>query len=172
VKSLKNRVTWSLATATAVMTAAVAVASPAAAAVPSTTAVQASPSSATTGQAVTLTATVTCAGDPSGGLGMTFFDGGDLLNTVPVSSGGVATYSAQFATVGTHTITAAYNGNDNCNASNGTTTVAISQTPTTPSGGFCLLSCGGLIVFNTGDIHNEINFGSTTPGWSAHGARG
>jgi Bacterial Ig-like domain (group 3) len=144
----------------AALTAVVALASPAAAAVPSTTTVQATPSAATVGQPVNLTAAVTCADDPSGGLGMTFFDGGDILATVPVAPDGAATYSASLTIVGTHTITAAYNGNDNCGASNDVTTVTVSAapvTPTNPTGGFCLLTCGGLINFNVGDIHNEMN---------------
>ena len=79
--------------ALAALTAVVASASPAAAADPlpkSSTTVQASPSAAEIGQWVTLTAKVTCAGDPSGGLGMTFWDGGDILDTVPVTADGAA----------------------------------------------------------------------------------
>ncbi|MFE7126231.1 Ig-like domain-containing protein [Streptomyces sp. NPDC057617] len=144
----------------AAFAAVVAFATPAAAAVPSMTTVQATPSSATVGQSVQLTATVTCEGDPSGGLGMTFFDGGDILNTVPVGADGQASYTASFTTTGTHTITAAYNGNDNCGASNDETAVVVSTTPVppTPPNRPCLLVCGGaLINFSTGNIHNEIN---------------
>lgn len=152
----QDRAAWKL-TPLVAMAAVVALASPAAAA-QSTTTTQASPSAATIGQVVNLTATVTCAGDPSGGLGMTFFDGEDILDTVPVTVGGAAAYSATLATVGTHTITAAYNGNGNCSASNAETTVVMSAAPVppTPPTGFCLLACGGLINFNVGDIHNEV----------------
>ncbi|WP_326695506.1 Ig-like domain-containing protein [Streptomyces sp. NBC_01766] len=149
--------------ATAACAAVVAGASPAAAADASSTTVQASPSAATIGQSVNLTAMVTCPSDPSPGLGMTFFDGGDILATVPVSATGAAVFTASLTTVGTHTITAAYNGNDNCGASHAETTVVMSAapvTPTQPGGGFCLLACGGLINFNAGDIHNEININS------------
>ncbi|MFJ2418875.1 Ig-like domain-containing protein [Streptomyces brevispora] len=150
---------WKLAPIAALATV-LAFAAPAAAADQSTTVAQASPSAVTIGQPVNLTATVSCPGDPSGGLGMTFFDGGDLLDTVPVSADGTAAYTAHPTTVGTHTITAAYNGNDNCGASNDETTVVVSAAPvppTTPSTGPCLLACGGLISYNIGDIHNEVN---------------
>jgi hypothetical protein len=133
-------------------------ASPAAAAEPSTTTVTASPSAANVGASVELTATVTCSADPSGGLGVTFFDGGDVLNTVPVGADGQAEYTTAFTTPGTHTITAAYNGNDDCFASHGVTTVAVSTAPvppTTPGSGGCLLACQGLINFTVGDITNS-----------------
>jgi hypothetical protein len=149
---------WKLAPVAAVA-AVVTFASSALAAVPSTTTVQANPSSATVGQTVTLTADVTCSEDPTGGLGVTFFDGGDILDTVPVDASGRAQYAASFATTGTHTITAAYNGNDNCGASNDETDVTVSSAPTPPtppSGGFCLLVCGSLVGFTTGDIHNVV----------------
>jgi hypothetical protein len=143
----------------AALAAVVTFASSASAAVPSTTAVQASPSSATVGQSVTLTAAVTCSEDPSGGLGVSFFDGGDLLDTVPVDASGQAVETATFTTTGDHTITAAYNGNDNCGASNDVTTVTVTSAPTPPTpptGGFCLLACGGLFGFSVGDIHNVV----------------
>ncbi|WP_327287386.1 Ig-like domain-containing protein [Streptomyces sp. NBC_01198] len=154
----KDRAAGILA-ATAACAAVVVLATPAAAADVSSTTVQATPSAATIGQPVSLTAMVSCPSDPSPGLGMTFFDGGDLLATVPVSSAGAAAYTASLSTVGTHTITAAYNGNDNCGASHAETTVQVSAAPVTPTqpGGFCLLACGGLINFSVGNIHNEIN---------------
>ncbi|WP_084701519.1 Ig-like domain-containing protein [Streptacidiphilus anmyonensis] len=155
----KERAAWNLVPYAA-LSAVVAFASPAAAAAQSTTAVQASPSTASIGQPVDLAATVTCSGDPSGGLGVTFFDGGDILATVPVTAAGAAVYTANLSTVGTHTITAAYNGNDNCSASNAETTVVISAAPVPPAppNGLCLIACGGgLINFNVGDVHNEVN---------------
>ncbi|MFF3754695.1 Ig-like domain-containing protein [Streptomyces sp. NPDC002018] len=160
MRRLHERNTWKTVTVAA-LAAVVALATPAAAAVPSTTTVQATPASATVGQSVALTATVSCTGDPSGGLGMTFFDGSDILDTVPVSPSGQASYSTSFTTTGAHTITAAYNGNDNCSASNDETTVVVSATPPvppTPPGGFCLLVCGGLFNFSTGNINNSIIF--------------
>ncbi|TXS68713.1 Ig-like domain repeat protein [Streptomyces sp. me109] len=128
----------------------------AAAADPSSTTVQATPSSATTGQLVTLDATVTCSSDPSGGLGVSFFDGPDLLATAPVSADGHSSLTTGFTTTGTHTITAAYNGDDSCGASSDTTTVTVSQTPVPPANNPGCLLCG-LIDFHVGDIHNEVN---------------
>ena len=84
---------------------------------------------------MTLTAQVTCAGDPSGGLlGVTFWDGGDILEeTVPVTSDGAAVHKEKLSTVGTHTITAAYNGNANCGASHAETTVVMSEAQVPPT---------------------------------------
>lgn len=131
----------------------------AAAADPSSTTVQATPSSAATGQLVTLDATVTCSSDPSGGLGVSFFDGPDLLATAPVSADGHSSLTTGFTTTGTRTITAAYNGDDSCSASSGTTTVTVSQAPSRPAGNPGCLLCG-LIDFHVGDIHNEVNVNS------------
>ena len=149
--------------------AVVAFASPAEAQVVSSTTVTAIPSTAVTGQPVALDAVVTCDGDPSGALGMTFFDGATLLATVPVAVNGTAILPTSFATTGAHTITAAYNGNANCDASSGTTTVEVTAGPTPPPPGVCLLACGSLInldfedIYNTYDvdIHNTNSFNNT-----------
>ncbi|MGY3064526.1 hypothetical protein ACVWZD_008848 [Streptomyces sp. TE3672] len=150
--------------ATAALAAVVGLATPAVAADSSTT-VQASPSTATVGRPVTLTATVTCPEDPTGGLGVTFFDGGDTLDTVPVDASGHATLPTSFSATGTHTITAAYNGNqvgdEGCGASSGTTTVTLTESPTPPNPSPCLLLCTptlgtSLINFSTGNITNNI----------------
>jgi hypothetical protein len=150
----------------AALTAALALASPAWA-VGSNTTVTATPQTAEVNTSVQLAATVDCTADPSPGLGMTFFDGDDLLDTVPVNANGLAQYTVRFTTVGTHTITAAYNGNSNCDASNDTTTVQVTSAPTPPgppTPGLCLLVCGGLINyhFSVGDITNNINNGTYT----------
>ncbi|MCW8216661.1 MULTISPECIES: Ig-like domain repeat protein [Streptomyces] len=128
-------------------------------AVPSSTTVTASPQSTEVNTPVQLAATVDCPADPTGGLGVTFFDGGDLLDTVPVNANGQAGYTATFTTTGTHTITAAYNGNADCDASNNTTTVQVTAAPTppAPTPGMCFLACGGLIGFTMGDVTNNIN---------------
>ncbi|WP_240510009.1 Ig-like domain-containing protein [Streptomyces malaysiense] len=156
----RRRTRGGWAVTSAALAAVLAAAAPAAAAA-SSTSVTASPSTATVGGSVQLTAAVTCGSDPSGGLGMSFFDGGDLLTTVPVAADGQATYTTSFTTTGTHTITAAYNGNEACDASNSTTTVQVSSSPAPPDGtpGLCLLACGSLIGFVVGDIHNTVNFG-------------
>jgi hypothetical protein len=92
---------------------------------PTVTTVQATPVAALAGQTVTLTAEVSCSADPSGGLGVTFFDGSNLIATVPVDSSGDASLVTSFATTGNQVITAAYNGNSNCAASSGTTTIGV-----------------------------------------------
>lgn len=145
----------------AAMAAVVGFASPAAALVSSTTSATANPAAATVGQAVRLTATVTCAEDPTGGLGVTFFDGATLLATVPVEANGTAELATNFSTTGAHEITAAYNGNDNCGASNDETTVTVSEvTPPPPpptTSAPCFLICGGnFLGFNVGNINNTI----------------
>lgn len=131
----------------------------AAAADTSSTTVQASRSSATVDQLVTLGATVTCASDPSTGLGVSFFDGPDLLATAPVSPDGHSSLATGFTTTGTHTITAAFNGDDNCGASHDTTTVTVSDAPPPPAGNPGCLLCG-LIGFQVGDIHNNVEIDS------------
>ena len=100
---------------------------------PSSTTVQASPASASVGQAVTLTAEVSCPADPSGGLGVTFFDGSNLVATVPVDSTGAGSLTTNFSATGSHVITAAYNGDTDCAASNNTTTVDVTTPPTPPA---------------------------------------
>jgi len=126
VKRLDERKTWRAGTVAA-MAAVVGLASPAAAADQSTTTLQVSPLTAEAGSPVQLTAKVLCPGEPRGGngLGVTFFDGGTTLATEPVVANGFASHVAKFTTTGTHTITAAYNGNDNCYASHGMATVTV-----------------------------------------------
>ncbi|WP_381790600.1 Ig-like domain-containing protein [Streptomyces niveus] len=140
-------------------------------AVPSSTTVTATPQSAQVGASVQLAATVDCPADPTGGLGMTFFDGTVQLDTVPVNANGQASYNTTFSTAGSHTITAAYNGNSGCDASNSTTTVQVTSAPTPPgpNPGFCLIACGGLINFSTGDINNTVNINKNKYGNQHHG---
>ncbi|MGW6204855.1 Ig-like domain-containing protein [Streptomyces sp. NPDC055089] len=131
----------------------------AAAADPSSTTVQATPSSAVTGQLVTLDAMVTCSSDPSGSLGVSFFDGSELLATAPVSANGHSSLTTGFTATGTHDITAAYNGDDSCGASHGTTTITVSQAASPPANTPGCLLCG-LIGFQVGDVHNEVSVNS------------
>ncbi|GGR76947.1 hypothetical protein GCM10010269_15210 [Streptomyces humidus] len=147
---------WAGLTSVALATVT-AVAAPAFA-VPSGTTVIASPSVTTVNTSVEFDVTVTCESDPSGGLGVTFFDSGDLLSTVPVAADGKAAYTTSFSTIGSHTITAAYNGNGSCDASSGSTSVQVSAAPAppTPTPGNCLLLCGGIINFVVGDITNNV----------------
>ncbi|GAA2961114.1 Ig-like domain-containing protein [Kitasatospora cinereorecta] len=146
------------------LAAVLAFASPAAAAEPTSTTVQASPPSVVIGRSVQLVAQVSCPSDPSGGLGVTFFDGGDILATAPVSSSGQSSITSALTVLGAHTITAAYNGNDNCSASSSTTTVQVTEWHKTPEDGPCLLLCGGLPIIGGGignfhdiSIRNELS---------------
>jgi hypothetical protein len=68
-------------------------------------------------QSVTFTATVTSntTGEPTGRV--TFLDGTSTLGTASVNGSGVATFSISTLSVGTHSITAAYGGDSNFNAS-------------------------------------------------------
>jgi hypothetical protein len=129
----------------------------------STTTVQATPASATVGQAVTLTVQVSCPADPSGGLGVTLFDGSNLLATVPVDSTGAGSLNTNFSATGSHVITAAYNGDSDCAASNNTTTVDVTSSPAPPTPPSLIGNVGSLIG-NAGSINfgnnytsNEIN---------------
>ncbi|MFD6281622.1 Ig-like domain-containing protein [Streptomyces sp. NPDC060209] len=161
MRSAQNRGKLVIATALA---AVLGLASPAWAEASNTT-VTATPQSAAVGAPVVLAATVDCPADPTGGpeVGVVFFAGNIQLPLVPVDANGLASYTYEFTTAGTHTITASYSGNGlgdgECSASSGTTTVQVTSAPTppNPTPGFCLLACGGLINFSVGDITNNIN---------------
>ena len=121
---------------------------------PTTTTVEASPAAATTSQEVVLTATVTCPGFPAeGGLGVTFFAGSELLDTVPLDASGEAELATTFDAPGSYTITAAYNGNSDCGASNDTTIVDVTDAPTPPESCGCSGDLSNLhnVVINNGD---------------------
>jgi hypothetical protein len=80
-----------------------------------TTSLQAAPTTITSGQSSTLTATVAPqagSGTPTGTVN--FLEGGTTLNSSPVTLvAGVATFPAASLVVGTHSITAAYSGDSN-----------------------------------------------------------
>ncbi|HTZ75341.1 MAG TPA: Ig-like domain repeat protein [Candidatus Aquilonibacter sp.] len=105
---------------------------------PTTTAVSASPSPATYGQSVTLTATVTPAPTGSSLGTVTFFNGETELGTGSVGSSGTATFASTTLSAGTLSITAVYSGNAGYAAStssvfsltvNTTYTVSAPETP-------------------------------------------
>jgi hypothetical protein len=78
-----------------------------------TTALTSSPNPSNFGQGVTLTATVTAQpgfykGTPTGTV--SFFNGSTKLGTSTLNSGGVTTFTISTLAVGTHSITASYNG--------------------------------------------------------------
>ncbi|MDF3294442.1 Ig-like domain-containing protein, partial [Streptomyces sp. RB6PN23] len=84
----------------------------------SNTALTSAPDPSVFGQSKTLTATVTAAapgaGTPTGTV--SFFDGATLLGTSTLS-GGMATFSTTTLAIGTHSLTAVYNGSGNFNTS-------------------------------------------------------
>ncbi len=87
-----------------------------------TTTLGSSPNPSTLGQSVTLTATVS----PSAATGtVTFLDGSSSLGTTTVGAGGVAAFSTSSLAVGTHQLTATYNGDANYSPS---TSPAVTQT--------------------------------------------
>lgn len=88
---------------------------------PTTTQLSSSRNPSTLGQPVTFTATVTsnaAAGNPTGSV--TFFDGGAGIGEGTLSGEGVATFTTSSLAVGSHTITAKYNGDDNFSSSTST----------------------------------------------------
>jgi hypothetical protein len=91
---------------------------------PTTTALTVSSGSVTSGQAVTLTATVSSPdGSPTGTV--SFYDNGSLLNAATLSAG-VATYSVTTLAPGIdHTITAYYSGDQNFLTSSSTVTTTV-----------------------------------------------
>jgi hypothetical protein len=97
-----------------------------------TTTVSASPTSSVYGQSVSFTATVIAnapgSGTPKGTV--TFRDGSTILASINLS-GGSATYTTSLLAVGSHTITATYNGGVNYTASSGSTSETVSQDSTT-----------------------------------------
>ena len=72
------------------------------------------------GQAVTFVATVTSAGEPGGTV--TFADGTTPLATVPLDGSGHAALTISTLSVGSHAITATYNGGSGSRGMNSSTT--------------------------------------------------
>ncbi len=98
-----------------------------------TTAIATSGSPATVGANVTFTATVTSAGGVVSGA-VNFSDGSTLLGSGTLNGSGVATFSTTTLTLGTHSITAAFQTNTNFIASSG----ALTQVMTAPTGSFTI----------------------------------
>lgn len=95
-----------------------------------TTTLSSSTNPATFGQQVTLTANIAIATGSGVASGtVSFFDGSNVIGTAVVSSG-VATLSTSSMSVGSHTLTASYSGNDNFGSS---TSAALTQTITKAS---------------------------------------
>ena len=93
-----------------------------------TTALAASLATSEYGQVVTFTATVSTAGSGTPTGTVSFIDGGNVtLGTGSIGSGGHATFTTFRLAIGTHSITAAYNGDTNFN---GSSSNAVSVTVT------------------------------------------
>ncbi|MGW7696711.1 Ig-like domain-containing protein [Streptomyces asiaticus] len=99
---------------------------------PTITLVTAAPNPAVNGQSVTLTATVipVGAGTPTGTVTFVVSGGPTLTGTL---SGGTTSVIASGLSVGTHIVTATYNGDANFTPSTGTTAVVVIQASTTTS---------------------------------------
>jgi hypothetical protein len=81
---------------------------------PTTTALTSSPNPTNCGQAVTFTATVTSQGFKSTPTGtVSFYDGTTNIGNSNLNSSGVATLTTSTLAVGTHSMTATYNGDSN-----------------------------------------------------------
>ncbi len=101
---------------------------------------------ATFTQAVTFTATVTPQGTGTPTGTVSFFDGASNIGSSPLNGSGVATFATSTLALGTHSITASYNGDANWAAS---TSAALSQ------------SVQGAVV---GLSSTGLNFGNQTVG--------
>jgi hypothetical protein len=115
--------------ATAVVAALLTMAPPAAALTDTTTVLTSSPNPSTTGQAVTLTATVT--GDSPTGQ-VVFGEPGYTLAVVDLNGSGVATTVVSSLGAGAHTLTATYSGDGANNYSQGTLTQTVNAPPPPP----------------------------------------
>jgi Bacterial Ig-like domain (group 3)/IPT/TIG domain len=98
-----------------------------------TTAVTSSANPATTGQAVTFTATVRAkspgSGTPTGKV--TFSDGSSQLGTAKLGINGTAEFTTSALAAGSHAIAASYGGDQNFTGSTGSLTQTVTQTTTT-----------------------------------------
>jgi Big-like domain-containing protein/beta-propeller repeat-containing protein len=101
---------------------------------PTKTALAASPTTATSGAAVNLTATVAEVGGTSVPTGtVTFKDGTTTLGSMTLNGTGVAVYSTSTLAVGAHSITAAYGGDAANSASTSTAASVTISAPPAPT---------------------------------------
>lgn len=94
---------------------------------PTTTALASTPNPSNSGQTVTFTATITAQyafGNTAPTGTVNLFDGATNLGSSSLNSTGIATFSISTLTVGTHSITATYNGDSNFS---GSTSSVLSQ---------------------------------------------
>jgi large repetitive protein len=129
----------------------------------STTQISSSANPSASGQSVAFTATVAPQGAPGTATGtVTFSDGGTTLATQPLS-GGIATLSSAALSVGSHSITANYNGDANNQASSATLTQVVSAagTTTTVQSSSPISTYGQAVTFTA--TVTDIAPGSTPP---------
>jgi PKD repeat protein len=115
--------------ATAVVAALLTMAPPAEALTDTTTVLTSSANPSTTGQAITLTATVT-GSSPTGQV--VFGEPGYTLAVVDVNAAGVATTVVSSLAAGAHALTATYSGDPGNNFSEGTLTQTVNAPPAPP----------------------------------------
>jgi RHS repeat-associated protein len=117
-----------------------------------------SPTTAGATQVVTLTANVASGLNPSGSV--TFRDGSTTLGTAPLN-GNQATVTTSFATTGSHSLTATYNGDTNNTSS---TSAAVNQTitPTAATTIALLVAPGSVTAGSNATL--TANITGTTPG--------
>ena len=128
-------------------------------AVTSTTALTSSVNPSTSGESVTLTATVTGAG-PTGSV--TFADDGSPLDTVSLSSG-VATLAVSSLSVGSHALTATYSGDSvNAGSVGGLTQTVALVTSTTALTSSANPSTTGETITLTATVTGDLPTGSVT----------
>ncbi|MFG2112171.1 Ig-like domain repeat protein [Streptomyces sp. NPDC048718] len=130
----------------------------------SQTTLTAVPTTAAPGAPVTLTARVLCSeGTPTGNV--TFYDGGTALGTVALDASGDATLTTSELSLGAHTITARYEGDDNCPASTSTGVVVVVEEPPVASLGLTkqVESAGPFQVGDTVNYTYTVTNTGTTP---------
>ena len=129
-----------------------------------TTAIASSANPSTFGQSVTFTATVTAtAGNPTGSVN--FLDGGTVLGTGVIGSGGIATFDTTSLAVGSHTMTAAYLGDATYQASTSDPLNQVVNAVSTTTTSTTTLSSS----VNPSTVDESVTFTATVAGLSGPG---
>ncbi len=124
----------------------------------SSVALNVSPNPATSGQSVTMTATVSSSGATPTGT-VTFLDGSTTLTTATLSSG-VATFSTSSLSVGTHNITASYGGSSTIAASTSAAASLVVNTTSSKAASTTALSLSA----NPITVGSSVRFTATVTG--------
>lgn len=152
----------------------------------SSTALAVSPASAVTGQSVTLTATVTANGPVEATGTVTFRDGSTVLGTAPLGPSGVVSLQTSALAVGTHSLTATFDGDTNYAPSTSAaqpatvaraataTAVSSSASPTVFGEPVTLTATVAVVAPGAGQPTGTVTFavGSTVLGTAAVGSDG